>query len=386
MLARILMIRRLSPWSFTAAYAGCLGLVLALLLISHAALLANLHGVQSSARAVDLLRQQQAAAQNIAALVGGEAAGDGASGQRLGPAIREFAATQDQLSALVSGFWGPGPLNGSWQVLGTAAQQFLGDARAVANAPGYSLPRPLASAVPADLALVPLLRDLEALALHYERRTQLRVAGLEALQSILLLAVFLLLALQALGIFLPLIRRLNASSAEIVRLATTDPLTGLANRKGFLERCELEQARALRYFRPLSILMLDADHFKKINDTHGHDAGDIVLKALAKVFNDVLRKTDLAARLGGEEFGILLPETDLPGAAYVAERLRVKIASQPVKAGRKSINVTISIGVTLVPNTADGIDQAMLEADRLMYRAKQSGRNCVVWEAAALPA
>jgi diguanylate cyclase (GGDEF)-like protein len=150
------------------------------------------------------------------------------------------------------------------------------------------------------------------------------------------------------------------------------------NRRGFLTRCIEENARARRYGRPLSLLMLDIDHFKVINDSFGHEGGDEALRAMSASLRQSLRGADLAGRFGGEEFAILLPETDLPGATVFAERLRRTIAELPVMFHRQRVRLTVSIGVTRVGNDIDGIDRALQEADRLMYAAKENGRNRVV--------
>jgi len=235
------------------------------------------------------------------------------------------------------------------------------------------------------------LRTPRALKLLYAG-TSLLIAGLAVLACGLAMlrvqrqvwpfdcAALILIALlaQFIFVFIPMFRRIGTYSGEIIRLATTDPLTALANRRGFLERSEIEHMRARRFHRPLCLLMIDADHFKRVNDTHGHEAGDLVLKSLAKSFLATLRETDMVARLGGEEFAVLLPETDLQGAAYAAERLRLRVAQGSVKFRGKAIKVTVSIGVTLVKNEPGGIEEALHAADELMYRAKSIGRNCII--------
>jgi diguanylate cyclase (GGDEF)-like protein len=201
---------------------------------------------------------------------------------------------------------------------------------------------------------------------------------LERLQLGILATVLLTLGIEALTIFRPMIRRIAAYTSEILRLATTDPLTELANRRSFQARFEEERDRALRYGRPLSLLMIDIDRFKEINDAHGHDAGDASLRSMAESFRQVLRKTDFAARLGGEEFVILMPETDLSNAAKFAERLRETVAGLSIAFRKQQLNFTVSIGVTLVGGEGNSMTKALQDADRLMYRAKQNGRNCIV--------
>lgn len=165
---------------------------------------------------------------------------------------------------------------------------------------------------------------------------------------------------------------------ELVTLASHDALTGLINRREFLRRLDEELARLKRHGGQASLLMLDLDHFKRVNDVHGHAAGDQVLKALADIFKAYLREQDVAGRLGGEEFACLLPQTGLGEALRVAERLRVELEAWSVVVGEsKTLRVTASIGVAAcLP--ADSAECVMARADEALYRAKGSGRNCVV--------
>lgn len=164
---------------------------------------------------------------------------------------------------------------------------------------------------------------------------------------------------------------------HLLRLATTDPLTGLNNRRSFEELAEREFKRAKRYGNPLAALMLDIDWFKQVNDTHGHAAGDEVLKAVARVITDTLRETDLAGRMGGEEFAALLPETDARGAHEVAERLRHTLAETGATTGGTQLHVTASIGLAQRNEADKDLAGLLKRADEALYRAKQSGRNRV---------
>lgn len=163
--------------------------------------------------------------------------------------------------------------------------------------------------------------------------------------------------------------------AYLERLATTDPLTGLANRYRFFTVAELEIRRAARYGRPLTLAMADMDHFKRINDTCGHQAGDRVLTGFAALCRQILRPNDLIARFGGEEFALLLPETDLDGAVALGERLRE--ATLALSMPDRSMRTSISIGVTVVRPSETSVDAALSRADRALYAAKQGGRNRV---------
>jgi diguanylate cyclase (GGDEF)-like protein len=165
--------------------------------------------------------------------------------------------------------------------------------------------------------------------------------------------------------------------SEVQQLAITDALTGLYNRRGFFDLGQREIDRFQRFGRPLTAIMLDIDHFKEVNDTHGHSVGDQVLATLARRFRTNIRHVDILCRYGGEEFAILLPETDLFTASEIAERIRRSIADEPFQTDHGQMRVTISLGVTrALPETADL--QALLErADGALYRAKSGGRNRV---------
>ena len=181
-----------------------------------------------------------------------------------------------------------------------------------------------------------------------------------------------------------LLSRLTDQNAELERLATTDGLTGLANRRRLFERLDQEVYRARRYGTALSVILLDIDHFKRVNDSWGHAAGDRVLREVAQETQQLLRKTDLAGRYGGEEFVLLLPETDLAEAMSLAHRLNRHIARTALALERgSSLSVTVSAGVaTLFP---DESGEALIQrADRALYRAKEMGRDRV--EAAVAPA
>ncbi len=167
------------------------------------------------------------------------------------------------------------------------------------------------------------------------------------------------------------------AQAKLVELATTDSLTGLRNRRYFMETATQEFERARRYRTPLSLLMLDADRFKLINDRFGHPVGDEALRVLAATGQRQMREADLFARLGGEEFAVLLPQTDPDAARVVAERLRQLIAEQPVVAGGESVHFTVSIGLAHLESSTTSLDDLLRQADAALYQAKQNGRNRV---------
>jgi diguanylate cyclase (GGDEF)-like protein len=168
-------------------------------------------------------------------------------------------------------------------------------------------------------------------------------------------------------------------TAELLReLAGVDELTKLPNRRQFLKSLETEFARVQRFDRPLSVLMIDADDFKLINDQHGHLAGDEVLQALAVRLRGIVRQIDLLGRLGGEEFAVALMETDMPAALQTAERLRQEIAAEPFQVAAGKIQMTVSVGVATRRAADDNAALLLGLADKAMYLAKTGGRNRVI--------
>jgi two-component system cell cycle response regulator len=178
--------------------------------------------------------------------------------------------------------------------------------------------------------------------------------------------------------------RLRDNVQQSIEMAITDPLTSLYNRRYMESHLSALVDQAASRGKPLTALVLDIDHFKSVNDTHGHDAGDDVLREFATRVRKSIRGIDLACRLGGEEFVIIMPETDMGVATIVAERLRRRIASEafPIHQGAKALEVTISIGIAALDAADDNAASILKRADQALYRAKRDGRNRVVADAA----
>jgi diguanylate cyclase (GGDEF)-like protein/PAS domain S-box-containing protein len=164
---------------------------------------------------------------------------------------------------------------------------------------------------------------------------------------------------------------------ELWQLATSDPLTGIPNRRTFFEHIERERVRLARYPGEAAILMVDIDYFKQINDTHGHSVGDIMLCHIVRQIRKLLREPDTLARLGGEEFAILLPETNQEGAHGLAERVRKVLEDTPLNHNGTLIHATASVGVTIMTSQDINTDHALSRADRALDEAKRKGRNRV---------
>jgi diguanylate cyclase (GGDEF)-like protein len=167
------------------------------------------------------------------------------------------------------------------------------------------------------------------------------------------------------------------SADEMADLAMKDALTDIFNRRHFTARLDSEWKRFRRYNRPLSLLLLDIDHFKSINDRYGHDVGDQVIIAVARCCGMQTRDSDVVARIGGEEFAILLPETELADARVAAERLRRAVAAESFASSAGPIPVTVSIGAALATTKLNDAAELMKLADDALYAAKRGGRNCV---------
>ncbi len=167
----------------------------------------------------------------------------------------------------------------------------------------------------------------------------------------------------------------NEYAKKMERLAITDPLTGVYNRRYFMEMAVKELDRCKRYGGHFSLLSLDIDHFKRINDTYSHLAGDAALQTFTRKIESDLRKNDMLARLGGEEFSVLLPETGRKDAFDLAERLRRAVAEISIEFEGQTFGFTVSIGGAEALETDETIDNVIMRADNALYNAKENGRN-----------
>lgn len=189
--------------------------------------------------------------------------------------------------------------------------------------------------------------------------------------------IFLIVAALAGASTLRAQNRTRKMAEQLRQSATTDELTGLANRRAFLHALEIELARAQRSGASLSVAVVDVDFFKRVNDKYGHGGGDDVLRALARIAEQTMRTGDLVGRLGGEEFAILMPDTDEMQARIACERLRAAVSARRIRLGTgEDVSITLSTGVALLAN-GDDRDRLVNRADMALYQAKEGGRNQV---------
>lgn len=225
-----------------------------------------------------------------------------------------------------------------------------------------------------------LIQNIDSINIAYEAESLQHVRRLQIYQHVALVIIMVTLLLEALLIFMPLVRRVSVYADKLENLARTDALTNVDNRRSILEKGTKEIGRAKRYNKPLSVALLDIDHFKVINDTHGHEAGDLILKSMVEIFEENIRLEDELGRFGGEEFIFLLPETNAQeDANIVMERVRRAVEMKDFRLDNGDyIKATVSIGIAEIDAQKDkGLDPAIRRADIVLYKAKEEGRNQV---------
>lgn len=256
------------------------------------------------------------------------------------------------------------------RLCGSSLSPVLGEYNAASRAPFF--PR---DSQPASIAILPMVRQKRLIgSLNLGSHNQGRFAPGMATDFIGRLAVIVGICLE------------NVTNSERLKhIGLTDPLTGVHNRRYFDQRLQEEVSRAQRQGYPLSCLFLDVDHFKRVNDQYGHQTGDCVLREVAWRIKNQLRSIDVLGRYGGEEFAVLLVQTDMGSALTIAERIRHSIAKQLFKGeGEETLAATLSVGVATLRDCNRGqnaealAQQLVAQADQALYRAKHGGRNCVV--------
>ena len=378
--------RMLSERRLTIGYLAALGLVAVLTVVSHITLSRVLAEHEGSAEIVNVSGRQRMLSQRIASLAAQYRMGSPTAKTDLLAAVNQFESAHHKLLAasVAPGqpdrsaakfremyFGGDMPLDGEVAAYIALARQIAAQ-RSEAVDTGPALDQIFRE------ARSPLLKRLDDVVAHHQQDSEQQLSLLELLQAITLSVVLITLAAEALMIFRPMVRRVARYARELLHLATTDGLTGTLNRASFIEQAAAHLAQAQRRAQPTVILMLDADHFKAINDTHGHHGGDAALRALGQAIGAVCRPGDIAGRLGGEEFAILLPVTPEPVALALAQRVRAAVEHLDIQHADRTIPLTISIGVaaTLPAEPAD-LSSLLRRADRALYEAKAAGRNRV---------
>lgn len=376
----------LSERYLTAGYVMALSLIAALTIASHLTLNRVLAEHEGSAEIVNVSGRQRMLSQRIASLAAQYRLGSPTAKADLLAAIGQFEAAHHKLLADSTGAAHTGPNAGAYREiyfggdtpLDGEVATYVDLARRVAAMPQDGVSGPVLEQLFRE-ARSPLLAKLDAVVSRHQQDSEQQLSRLEFLQRITLGVVLATLAAEALVIFRPMVRRVTRYARELMRLASTDGLTGTLNRHSFLERGAAELGRAQRRQTTLAVLMLDADHFKRINDTYGHAGGDAALRGLAQAVIGAARASDLVGRLGGEEFALLLPETTEAAALLFAQRLRADVEGMAIPHGDRTIRMTVSIGIA-GNRGRERADLAGLlrEADAALYEAKAAGRNRVV--------
>ncbi len=386
--------RVFSERHLTLCYVAALSIVALLTIVSHLTLNRVLSEHEGSAAIVNVSGRQRMLSQRIASLAAQYRLGSATARADLLTSVDQFESAHKKLLA-ASTVEGSGGHNtgvfrdlyfGGERPLDAQVDAYIVLARQVAAQSFGPALDPMLDKLFAE-ARAPLLTRLHEVVVRHQQDSEAQLSKLETLQGITLAVVLTTLAVEALLIFRPMVRRLARCARELMRLATTDGLTGTLNRASFLERGAAEKARSRRTRRPFAVLVLDVDHFKRINDTYGHAGGDAALRSLAQALDDAVRPGDVVGRMGGEEFAVLLPETSETVAYHVAKRLRESVEMLSVDHARGQIRMTVSVGVAA--GTAE-LAVLLQEADEALYRAKRAGRNRVAGvrleEMALLPA
>lgn len=260
--------------------------------------------------------------------------------------------------------------------LDSEVKRFVYHAEALLDTGNDALNRAIHLQVMREAASGDLLNGLDRAVNQFENEATERIESLRDAQKVVLAILLLTLAAEAIFIFRPLVKSVHLYAQRLLELATRDALTGLLNRRHFFELGQREFDRARRASKPCSLLLFDIDHFKAVNDTYGHAAGDDVIRGIAEIARDITRRTDITARVGGEEFVIILPDTAADAAVLVGEKLRMAI--EMGRYGVRDLPATVSLGIAeAVPNDVN-VSDTLARADEALYRAKREGRNRLV--------
>ncbi|GEM_PF-7128664 len=378
----------LSSRALTLRYLLALGLIAVFSLLSHMIVSRAMADDDGSAAVVAMSMRQLVLSQRIADLADRYALGEKVAHAELHQALQQFASdyrtlSSDEGNARFAAYGKPQALAIYRDGLGARIKRFIHLAHRIdAGTPG----QPEFSVQVSELrhlARERLPDGMEAVAAVHVHASEYHVRHVQWLQRAILGVIFLLLLAEALGIFRPMIRRIVRYARQLQHLASHDALTNVLNRREFNVRGQAMMVDTSQY--PLHVVMLDVDHFKSVNDRYGHPAGDQVLAGLADLIRGCLRAGDMAARVGGEEFALLLPRCSTEGATALVERLRMQLVGMSPLADAPTMRVTISAGIAEISKDAGAraFEDAMRKADHALYSAKRDGRDRVVHAACA---
>ena len=220
--------------------------------------------------------------------------------------------------------------------------------------------------------------SLDVLADQYTVNSKARITRLRVIVAILLGGIVAVLGVVGVLVFNPMFKRIESQEQELHKMAFIDPLANCHNRRSFLVNAETAFERSRRYKHTFAILYIDIDHFKDINDNHGHAIGDKTIKQMTQICQNNIRDSDIIGRIGGDEFGIILQECGLEYAIPTAEKLRQRISDHIISCDAGDINFSISVGAATIIDTDKDIDDILKRADKYLYKAKRTGRNLVI--------
>ena len=220
--------------------------------------------------------------------------------------------------------------------------------------------------------------SMEVLAAQYTKNSKIRISRLRMVVAALLGGIVILVFGVGIFVFIPMFRRIENQEQELHKKAFIDPLTNCHNRRSFLTNAGTAFERSRRYDHTFAVLYIDIDHFKSINDTHGHAIGDEAIKEMTRICEENIRDSDILGRLGGDEFGIILQECGLDYATQTAEKLRSCVSDHIIPGDTTAIRISISIGAVTIIESDDDASDILKRADKNLYEAKQMGRNLVI--------
>ena len=362
------------------SYVAALLVVAILAMVIHILLSDVIEQQRDSSTIVNVAGRQRMLSQRIALLAQDLKNGDDSARELIKSAATLMAQSQraleqggnfditNKLSKSAAAYYFEGP-----HALSPAVADYVAAAKTLSDSPKGKFDERTFAKIHDD-ARDKLLPALEHAVRIFEKESKVRIHSLEEAQRTVTILLLVTLLGEALLIFRPLVQKVNDYASRLYTTATRDALTGLPNRRFFLDTANRQVLASARTAEPLALMMLDVDHFKKINDTVGHAGGDAALRRLAQIMQESLRPTDTVGRLGGEEFAILLPETGAEDAVNLADRLRKEIERDRSE-GVPSF--TVSIGVAAAVTKDATTERLLADADEALYLAKNGGRNRV---------